>query len=221
MSKHWKTWLPALALASTTLTPASGVAEGASQRAAARAEEAAAAARVDERAAQDQEISKIANDFALEASAVLEHWLESGAIKEERLFARLYYPIVNTEPTKYSTDYDALADRDLGPVLEKFVGRSPAIQYAIVTDVNGYVPTHNRQFSKPLTGNRAVDLVNNRSKRIFGDTVGFNAARHQGAVLIQHYARDTSETLADLSLPLRVRGKHFGCVRIGYRRAAP
>lgn len=219
MSKHWKTWLPALALASTTLIPASGVAEGATQRAAARAEEAAAA-RVDDRAAQDQEITKLASELANEASATLERWLDSGAITEERLFARLYYPIPTTEPTKYSTDYDALADRDLGPVLEKYLAKSAAIQYAIVTDVNGYVPTHNRQFSKPLTGDRAVDLVNNRSKRIFGDIVGFTAARHQGVVLIQQYARDTSEMMADLSVPLRIRGKHFGCVRIGYKRAA-
>ncbi|HET9960220.1 MAG TPA: hypothetical protein VFQ61_37275 [Polyangiaceae bacterium] len=225
MSNRWKTWLPFAAVCGTTLIAASGSAEGAREgarekNAAARVEEPAAP-RAEDRSAQDQEILRIANDLASEAGAVMERWLASDALKEERLLSRLYYPIRNTNPVKYNTDYDALADRDLQPLLDKHATRNAAIQYTVVTDLNGYVPTHNRQFSQPLTGNRAVDLVNNRSKRIFGDTVGFNASRNETPFLIQPYSRDTSENLFDLSVPLRIRGKHFGCVRIGYKRVAP
>jgi methyl-accepting chemotaxis protein len=36
--------------------------------------------------------------------------------------------------------------------------------------------------------------------------------------LIQNYQRDTGETMADLSVPVVIQGKHWGAVRIGYRR---
>jgi methyl-accepting chemotaxis protein len=49
--------------------------------------------------------------------------------------------------------------------------------YAISIDRNGYVPTHNRKFSQPLTGNEKVDFVNNRSKRLFDDPVGKRCGR--------------------------------------------
>jgi hypothetical protein len=86
------------------------------------------------------------------------------------------------------------------------------------TDLNGYLPTHNQRYSLPLTGNLAFDLVNNRTKRIFGDRTGIAAARNEAPYLLQRYRRDTGELMADLSVPVRVRGKHWGCVRIGYRQ---
>jgi methyl-accepting chemotaxis protein len=51
--------------------------------------------------------------------------------------------------------------------------------YAICIDRNAYVPTHNRIFSQPLTGDEKVDFVNNRSKRIFDDPVGKRCGAHE------------------------------------------
>jgi methyl-accepting chemotaxis protein len=179
---------------------------------------APAAARVDEPSTQAKEVLAWGNDMAKEISQAIEGWLGSGAVTQERLFAYLYYPIADTDPTKYTTDYDTLADRDFQPIIDKYVAKSNLLIFALATDRNGYAPTHNRQFSQPLTGNRAVDLVNNRTKRMFGDQIGFRAARNQKPYLIQAYARDTGEIVADLSIPILIRGRHWGCVRIGYRQ---
>ncbi|MFC1642093.1 hypothetical protein ACFL5O_05310, partial [Myxococcota bacterium] len=152
---------------------------------------------------QTEEVLGAATKFAREVEQVLDNWVTSGSLPEDRLFSRLYYPMPNTDPTKYTTDYDVLADRDLPGIQEKYAAKSSMIGYAILVDINGYVPTHNRRFSQPLTGNRAVDLVNNRTKRIFGDLVGFRAARNREPYLIQQYQRDTGELMADLSIPVR------------------
>ncbi len=167
---------------------------------------------------QDREALQWVIEFGNESAAVMEKWLSTSAISEDQLFARLYFPIPKTDPPKYSTDYDQLADRDLPAIQERMVGKSTAILYAIVTDVNGYVPTHNQRYAQPLTGNRAVDLVNNRTKRIFLDRAGFMAARSEAPHLLQRYQRDTGERTVDLSAPIRIRGKHWGCVRLGYRQ---
>jgi methyl-accepting chemotaxis protein len=88
----------------------------------------------------------------------------------------------------------------------------------VTVDRNGYLPTHNQRYSQPLTGNLANDLVNNRTKRIFNDRTGLAAAQSTAPFLVQNYQRDTGETMADLSVPVFVQGKHWGAVRIGYRR---
>ena len=167
---------------------------------------------------QDREVLGWATQLAADTAQILEKWVTTGAITEERLFARLYYPIPRTDPPKYTTEYSTLADRDFAGPQERVVKKSGAVVFAVITDINGYLPTHNQRYAQPLTGNLAFDLVNNRTKRIFGDRTGLAAARNEAPYLLQRYKRDTGELMVDLSVPVYVRGKHWGCVRIGYRQ---
>jgi methyl-accepting chemotaxis protein len=166
---------------------------------------------------QAKEVEQWAKSLAQGAEKILAKWVKSGEVSEDRLMSRLYYPMPDTDPMKYSTDYDSLADRDFPTIQEKILGKKEWIVYAVITDRNGYIPSHNRRYSKPLTNNRAVDLVGNRTKRIFGDKVGFNAARNEKSTLVQAYESDSGDSLVDLSVPIRLNGKHWGCARIGYR----
>ena len=197
-----------------------------SSRAASRTENAprsdeesvANAERADALTPQEREVLGWANEFARDVTGAIEKWLASGRVSEEKLFSHLYYPIADSEPTKFNTDYDALSDNDFPAIQEKYFSKAPTVIYAIAMDSNGYVPTHNRQFSQPTTGNLALDLVNSRTKRIFSDATGFAAARNLTPNLVQSYKRDTGEAVADLSVPVNIRGKHWGCVRIGFRK---
>jgi methyl-accepting chemotaxis protein len=180
---------------------------------------AAPEAPADGLSAQDHEVRTAAEALAKEAGQVIEQWIITQAATEERVFSRLYFPIPKTDPLKFTTPYDTLADRDLVGVEDKTLARSPAWQYAIVTDINGYVPAHNTRFAQPLTGVSAQDYVNNRTKRMFGDIASLAAARNEGHFLIQRVRLETGDVIYDLSVPVTVRGKHWGCVRIGYRRS--
>ncbi len=172
----------------------------------------------EELSSQDREILEWANGAAVEIAQTMERWVTSQEITDERLFSRLYYPVPKTEPPKYNTDYDTLADRDVSPIQEKYLGKSEVLSYFVLSDINGYVPSHNKRYALPLTGNRAVDLLNNRTKRLFGDSTGGAAARSEAPYLLQIYKRDTGELMADLSVPVKIKGRHWGCVRVGYRR---
>ncbi|MBC7974211.1 MAG: hypothetical protein H7138_04445 [Myxococcales bacterium] len=88
-----------------------------------------------------------------------------------------------------------------------------------MTDSNGYVPAHNTRFTQPLTGKPDKDYANNRTKRLLGDLASLRAARSEARYLLQRTALETGEVIYDLSVPIMVRGKHWGCARIGYRRA--
>lgn len=169
---------------------------------------------------QDRDIRDAADQLAGDARQVIEQWLATNQVTEDRLFSRLYFSIPNTDPPKYATSYDQLADRLLVPVEDKALNHTPPIeQYAIVTDINGYVPAHNTRFTQPITHQPDKDYVNNRTKRMMGDPASLRAARSEARFLLQRIELETGEVIYDLSVPITIRGKHWGCARIGYRRA--
>ena len=165
-------------------------------------------------------IAGLAQQAAERIQAAFEQAIREGRISQAELFDRHYRPIENTNPQKYATAYDQLADKLLPPIQEPVLKQHEAIVYAIATDPAGYVPTHNDQFRKPLSGDHARDLVNNRTKRIFDDRTGARCGSHTKAVLLQTYKRDTGEVMHDLSVPIMVDGRHWGGFRIGYKSHA-
>jgi methyl-accepting chemotaxis protein len=167
--------------------------------------------------AQEQEMLAVGHDFAKKCGEVLEKWIAAKETTQEKLFSSLYYPVPRTDPPKFTTDWDRLADRDIQAIEEAVLAKSSVMIYAVMVDKYGYLPTHNARYSQPLTGNPAVDLVNNRTKRIFNDRTGLLSAKNKASFLIQRYQRDTGETMADLSVPVMVAGSHWGAVRLGYR----
>src|SRR5512139_1859454 len=120
---------------------------------------------------QEREMLDLAVRFAARCAAVLDGWIDK-EVAQERLFSFLYYPVPATDPPKFTTDWDRLSDRDVLPIDESVLEKSPLIQFALMVDRNGYLPSHNQRYSQPLTGNLANDLVNNRTKRIFNDRTG-------------------------------------------------
>jgi len=146
--------------------------------------------------------------------------IASGRISREALFDRNYMPIPHTNPPKHSTKFDAFTDRVLPQLQEKILADMPQLAYAGAVDDNGYFPTHNKKFSKPLTGDYETDLVNNRTKRIFNDRTGSRCGANTKPFLLQTYKRDTGEVMHDLSVPIYVEGKHWGGFRVGYRSSA-
>ncbi len=145
--------------------------------------------------------------------------VENGEISLRDLFSHDYRPIPGTNPQKYASPFDRLTDRLLPQLQEVFLNAHPEVIYAIATDTQGYVPTHNKQFSQALTGNYETDLKGNRTKRIFNDKTGARCGAHTETMLIQTYRRDTGEIMHDLSVPIFVNGEHWGGFRVGYPAA--
>ncbi|MCE3003049.1 MAG: methyl-accepting chemotaxis protein [Xanthomonadaceae bacterium] len=138
-------------------------------------------------------------------------------LSEDALFARDYTPIPDTHPQKHRTPFDALCDELLPPIQEPAAAAEPWIGFAISANRDGYVPTHNDKFCQPLTGDPEKDLVGNRTKRIFTDRVGRTVGSNTEPYVLQIYRRDTGEIMFDLSVPIVVRGRHWGGFRVGYR----
>mgnify|MGYP003674300386 CR=1 FL=1 len=148
---------------------------------------------------------------------LFEESIHNAKISENDLFDTNYQPIANTDPMKHTTKFDKFTDKLLPSLQETILQENNFIIYAGAVDRNGYFPTHNHCFSKPLTGNYETDLVGNRTKRIFDDYTGSRCGSNQELFLLQTYKRDTGEVMHDLSAPIYVNGKHWGGFRIGYK----
>jgi methyl-accepting chemotaxis protein len=197
--------------------------------------------------------------------AILEEVVDSGRLSLERVlaldyeeavgpsiarFTRLFdvsrVPASGFTPPKFHTAYDALVDVAMMEKMDAVLAAEPKLTFALPFDLNAYAPAHNTVFTRDLTGDPAVDLVGNRSKRFFLDSGALTRAarmelgvdlparalsrteiEQSGAnvlepsedrrrLLLQTYSRDTGAILRALSVPLYVKGKRFGCVTLGW-----
>lgn len=164
-----------------------------------------------------QRIYDLAREGASQIAATFEQDIDQGRVSLSDLFDRTYQPIPNTSPAKYQTRFDRYTDQTLPAIQEPLLTRHEGLVFAIACTQQGYVPTHNQVFSRPLTGDTEVDAVNNRTKRKFDDRTGIRCGSHQQPVLLQTYTRDTGELMHDLSVPIVVKGRHWGGLRLGYR----
>ena len=168
-----------------------------------------------------QRVYDLAREGASQIAARFEADIDEGRVSLDDLFDRNYQTIPGTSPAKYQTRFDRYADQVLPAIQEPLLPRHEGLVFAIACTQQGYVPTHNKVFSQPLTGDAQVDTLRNRTKRKFADRTGIRCGSHQQAVLLQTYTRDTGELMHDLSVPIMLKGRHWGGLRLGYKPESP
>lgn len=146
---------------------------------------------------------------------LFENAIETGKLSVEAIFDTQFKPIPNTNPQKYTTAYDTFTDQTFPDIVDTLMkDYAQSLYYAVAMHKSGYISTHNAR--APLTGNYEKDLFGNRSKRIFTDS-GVRGANHEKRVLLQTYRRENGDIMHDISIPIYVKGRHWGGFRIGYK----
>jgi hypothetical protein len=166
----------------------------------------------------DLQVLALAENCRNDVQKELEKLISSNRLSLAQVFDTFYIPIPKTYPQKFKTQYDKWTDEVLRIILNNYLEKDKRILFVVAVDRNGYLPTHNTRYSRPLTDDADFNTKNNRTKRLFNDRTGLAAARNTNPYLLQKYSRDTGEQLADLSVPIRIQGKHWGALRIGYIR---
>ena len=153
--------------------------------------------------------------FAAKAvSKLFEEAIDNNVLSAVDAFDTEYQSYGKFDPPKYHTKYDTYADKALLSLQDEML-KNPSVVFAVTVDNNGYLPTHNSKYQKPVTGDKEKDKVGNRTKRIFNDETGLAAAKNTQPGFLQVYKRDTGETMWDVSTPIIVKGKQWGNFRIG------
>jgi methyl-accepting chemotaxis protein len=163
----------------------------------------------------------ICRQAADEIARLFEKAIDTGEIGFDALFDENYVPIPGTDPRQMTTRFLSLADRILPPIQEPARERDPRIAFCAAVDRNGYLPTHNRIYSQPQGMDPVWNAANCRNRRIFNDRTGLAAGRNTKPMLLQTYRRDMGggnfALMKDVSVPIVVRGRHWGGFRIGFK----
>ena len=134
------------------------------------------------------------------------------------IFDRNYVPVPNTKPQKYTTAYNRQFDKQFQNYFDAILDELSGSIYAVTIDVNGYLSTHHKRYSKAPTGNYDIDVVDSRDKRMFNNgDMEIRRAKNTTAMLLQTNMRDTGEILTDISLPIFVNNKHWGAFILGIK----
>ena len=151
----------------------------------------------------------------------LEDAVDRGDITLTQLFSDQYEPIAGTDPQQVTAPFTVLTDRLLPPIQEPVLAGEPRILFCAAVDRNGYLPTHNAKFSQTPGADPVWNNAHCRNRRIFNDRVGLAAGRNTQPHLLQTYRRDMGGgvfvMMKDVSAPIRVKGRHWGGFRIGYK----
>ncbi len=170
---------------------------------------------------RDSEMIRLVLEMAGLVAEAFERELKENRITQEALFDFTYEPIPDTDPEQVMAPFTDMTDRVLPAIQEALLERHEAIAFCAAVDVNGYLPTHNKKFSKPQGSDPVWNTANCRNRRIFNDKTGLSAGRNTKPFLLQTYRRDmgggTFVLMKDVSAPVMVRGRHWGGVRIGYK----
>lgn len=169
----------------------------------------------------DRPFAELAMRLAADVAGLLEREVAEGRVPLADLFDERYQPVPGTDPQQVTTRFTALTDRLLPAVQEPPLVEVAGVVFVVAVDRNGYLPTHNARFSQRPRRDPEWNKANCRNRRMFDDRVGLAAARHEGAFLIQCYRRDMGggqfALMKDASAPIRIRGRHWGSLRVGYR----
>ncbi|MDW3205966.1 MAG: methyl-accepting chemotaxis protein [Alphaproteobacteria bacterium] len=172
--------------------------------------------------AMDQPFIDVCTRTAAAISARFEQAVQANEISMEDLFDRNYREVAGSNPLQHVTAYNAFTDKVLPEFQEPVLNFDERVAFCAAVDENGYLPTHNNKYSKPQKPDDPVwNAANCRNRRIFSDRTGRAAGANKQDFLVQSYLRDmgggTFVLMKDLTVPIKVRGRQWGNLRLGYK----
>lgn len=152
---------------------------------------------------------------------IFEDAVANRKISMEDLFDSQYEPIKGSDPEQVMTRFTSFTDHVLPDLQEAHLASHERIVFCAAIDKNGYIPTHNLAVSKPQGPDPVWNAANCRNRRIFNDRTGLAAGQNQDPFLMQTYRRDMGGghfvMMKDLSVPIFVKGRHWGGFRAGVK----
>jgi methyl-accepting chemotaxis protein len=171
----------------------------------------------------DAPLIRVVIDAAKQISSIFEAAVERGDIGLDQLMDEQYREIPGTNPKQYLTNYVAFTDRVLPPIQDPIQKIDPRIVFCVAWAKGGYLPTHNPNYRLPQGSDPVWNNANCRNRRLFDDRAVKKVAANTRPFLLQTYRRDMGGgnfvLMKDLSSPIRVRGRHWGAFRMGFRQS--
>jgi len=166
----------------------------------------------------------LAQERAREIAGLIERAIAEGRITVEAVFDTDYVPIDGTNPQQYLTRFCDFADAYVQPFLDRVMAEESRAIAAVLSDVNGYLPTHINERSRPQTDDPEWNAAYCRNRCNTVDETTLRAVRSQNPVMVTAFrwdlGTDGSVVAKDIYVPLFIGGRRWGNFELAYVDAA-
>ena len=165
----------------------------------------------------DSPYIRAAQETGAKVTAAFEAGLARGEISEADLFDENYRQISGSNPPQFQTRFTEFCDKVLPAIQDPVAASLKNVGAVCAVDRNGYMPTHQPQFSKPQGPDPVWNAANCRNRIKFSDRTAMAASQNRKPILLQTFNRklgDRTVTMKDASVPVIVHGRHWGALRV-------
>ena len=159
-----------------------------------------------------------------EVVAIVEAAVRRGEIAVEAVFDTEYVPMPGTDPVQYSTRFCDFADAHIRPVLDRLKAADPRHIGCVVSDINGYLPTHISERSRLPGSDPAWNAEYCRNRRTFIDDATRRAIASDKEAMLVTYRMNLGEgrylPVKNVFVPLFIQGRRWGNFELAYRDEA-
>lgn len=159
--------------------------------------------------------------IAGEITDVVERAIRRGEISMADVFDTDYQPIPGTDPVQHNVRFCDFADRHIRPILDRVTREIDKSIGSVISNVDGYLPTHLTLRSQPQGPDREWNNTWSRNRRQMGldDATGRAVASEAPAMLSCYCMALGHEEFLPLKtvfVPLRFNGRRWGNYELAY-----
>ncbi|WP_066648969.1 MULTISPECIES: methyl-accepting chemotaxis protein [Sphingomonas] len=169
----------------------------------------------------DTPLIERAKVIAREITDVVERAIRRGEIGMADVFDTDYRPIPGTDPVQHNVRFCDFADRYIRPILDRVTREIDKSIGSVISNVDGYLPTHLTLRSQPQGPDREWNNTWSRNRRHMGldDATGRAVASEAPAMLSCYCMALGHEEFLPLKtvfVPLRFNGRRWGNYELAY-----
>jgi methyl-accepting chemotaxis protein len=169
---------------------------------------------------EDSAMVAQAQALVQELAAHTEAALARGTLTAAALFDTDYQMLPGTNPQLYRTRLTDWAHAEWRPFLDRAKANDPRVLAAVCTDMNGFLPTHLTERSRPPTGDLHHDTQFCRNGRIMLEAIDrkakISAAPYMMAVYRHEGDGEAYQVVRNVYLPLAFAGQRWGNFELAY-----
>lgn len=169
----------------------------------------------------DSPLIEKAKQVAREITDVVESGIRRGEISMEDVFDTDYRPIPGTNPLQHNTRFCDFADRHVRPILDRVTREIEKSIGGVISNVDGYLPTHLTLRSQPQGPDPAWNNTWSRNRRQMGlDDATRRAVESEAPAMLSCYCmtlgNDGFLPLKNVFVPLWFNGRRWGNYELAY-----
>jgi methyl-accepting chemotaxis protein len=157
---------------------------------------------------------------AQEIARLAEVAIGEGTLRESELFDRDYREIPGSDPKRFASRLMPWADRCWRPVFDRITASDARIMAVACTDMNGHLPTHLSELSRPPTGDKAHDTKYCRNGRMILDAIDRKAKASGAPYMMAVYRQEgdgrSYKVVRNVYVPLTIAGRRWGDLELAY-----